>query len=452
MGSRRRSCCLKPSLSVLLSLWIIFLSTLNSQEFTVTAPLCVSGSSPDEPFTRDSYFSIPMSTESVSSLWRYVAKSWSLSAHEDLPVAAPLLSTGSNSWILQRPDLKIPWHLSCALSFWMVITLPTGKSCSLSLLDEPANGFAQYWNNTPAVKSSMANFQIQHLLLLSFSEPNHNSQCVWSFKPPLVKKDYRLWYYPLCLLHYLWYGNAEVQSYVGTVTSYVLSEHMEVDKLLHNCEAHVNLLGGAMGFWTKIKVLTNQPLTAISTTRLSTPSFHILEKQKLVSGSPLNLIILEKFIKTSSRQGRERSFSTSFFSKKRIIPPTSLFVRGDTILDFKTRKKYQLPSRLLSCVKVHLGPVDAAIFIWLRVEVLDGAATSQFIVTNRLLFEEFEVWFKSFLDWITSGNFDILHNSLSNLFKFVSLSMYSFEFYVLVSTFWFAHHDLYDVATIAVNV
>ncbi|CAN6912405.1 unnamed protein product, partial [Brassica oleracea] len=140
MGSRRRSCCLKPSISASLSLWIIFLSTLNSQAVTVTAPHCVSGSSPDEPLSRDSYLSILMWIESVSSLWRSVAQYWSLNALEDLPVAAPLLSIGSNSWISLRPDLKILWHLPCFLSFWMMITLPTGKICSLSLLDEPVNG------------------------------------------------------------------------------------------------------------------------------------------------------------------------------------------------------------------------------------------------------------------------------------------------------------------------
>ncbi|CAF2116771.1 BnaC08g43790D [Brassica napus] len=140
MGSRRRSCCLKSSISASLSLWIIFLSTLNSQAVTVTAPHCVPGSSPDEPLSRDSYLSILMWTESVSSLWRSVAQSWSLNALEDLPVAAPLLSIGSNSWISLRPDLKILWHLPCFLSFWMMITLPTGKICSLSLLDEPVNG------------------------------------------------------------------------------------------------------------------------------------------------------------------------------------------------------------------------------------------------------------------------------------------------------------------------
>lgn len=137
-----------------------------------------------------------------------------------------------------------------------------------------------------------------------------------------------------------------------------------------------------------------------------------------------------KFIQTSSRQDRERSFSTSFFPKKRIISPTSLLARGDTLLDFKTRIKNQIPSRLLSCVKVYLGPVDAATFFTRRVEVLDCAAISQVNVINRSLFQEFEVRFMSFIDRIVSGNFDILYNVLSNFVKFVSLSLYSVKFYV----------------------
>lgn len=62
--------------------------------------------------------------------------------------------------------------------------------------------------------------------------------------------------------------------------------------------------------------------------------------------------------------------------------------------EFKIGKKYQISSRLLSCLKFRLGPVDAATLTWLRIEVLDSAATSQINVTNRLLFEEFEAWFK----------------------------------------------------------
>ncbi|KAF2551116.1 hypothetical protein F2Q68_00035955 [Brassica cretica] len=263
MGSRRRICCLKPSISASLSLWIIFFSTLNSQAFTITAPHCVSGSSPDEPISRDSYLSILMWTESVS-LWRSVAQSWSLSALEDLHVAAPLLSIGSNSWISLRPDLKILWHLPRFLSFCMMVTLPTGKICSLSLLDESVNGFVQYWNDTPAVKS-----------------PKTTSYGVISSVRSTTSR----------------YGNADDKSCLGIVTSYGLSKLMEIDKLMSICEAvHVSFLCGATGFWPEIKVLTDKPQIAISTTSMSTSSFHSLELQKLVSVSPLNSTTLEKFI------------------------------------------------------------------------------------------------------------------------------------------------------------
>ncbi|CAN6865725.1 unnamed protein product, partial [Brassica oleracea var. botrytis] len=105
-----------------------------------------------------------------------------------------------------------------------------------------------------------------------------------------------------------------------------------------------------------------------------------------------------------------------------------------------------------SCVKVHLGPVDATILIQLRVEVLDSVATSLVCVTNRLLFEDLEVRFESLLVWIVSGNFNILHNILSNFFKFVSLSLYSLELYVGVSVYLLAHRGLYDVAISVVTV
>ncbi|KAG2317309.1 hypothetical protein Bca52824_020431 [Brassica carinata] len=162
----------------------------------------------------------------------------------------------------------------------------------------------------------------------------------------------------------------------------------------------------------------------------------------------LKLSCVDKFKQTSSRQGRERSLSTSSFSKERIFPPTSLVVRGDHLQASKTGKIYQLPSCLLSCVKVRMGPVDTTIFISMRVEVLDGVVTSHSIVTNRLLFEEFEVRCKSFVDWIASGNFDIFCNILSNFYKFVSLCLYFIKACIWILVSRLAHHGLYDDATI----
>ncbi|CAN7124671.1 unnamed protein product [Brassica rapa subsp. narinosa] len=164
---------------------------------------------------------------------------------------------------------------------------------------------------------------------------------------------------------------------------------------------------------------------------------------KLDRNSPFKSSFEDEFNQISSRQGRERSFSMSSFSKERIIPPISLCIRGDPLPAFKTRKNYQFPSRLLSCVKVRLGPVDATTLIRMRVEVLDGAATSYAIVTNRSLFEDFEVRFNR----IASGNFNIFRNILSNFYKFVSLSSYSIVLYVWGLAFCFAHRGLYDVAS-----
>ncbi|KAF3501980.1 hypothetical protein F2Q69_00044337 [Brassica cretica] len=103
---------------------------------------------------------------------------------------------------------------------------------------------------------------------------------------------------------------------------------------------------------------------------------------KLQTNSPLKLSFMDKFKQISSRQGRERSSSTSSF-QERIFPPQSLFVRGDPHPVFKTGNIYQYLNRLLSYVKVRLGPVDATTFIPKGVEVLDGVATSHVIVTNR---------------------------------------------------------------------
>lgn len=134
---------------------------------------------------------------------------------------------------------------------------------------------------------------------------------------------------------------------------------------------------------------------------------------KLQSSSPINLSFVDKFIKTSSRQGRERSSSPFSFSQERIISPKFLLLSGDLLQVLKIRKIYLYPSRLLSYVKVRLGPVDATILIGLRVEVWDSVATSHVTLTNRSLFAEFEVRYQSLIDWIASGNFDILHNALS---------------------------------------
>lgn len=165
----------------------------------------------------------------------------------------------------------------------------------------------------------------------------------------------------------------------------------------------------------KVKYLSNQTSIASSITSFNSPMDPSQERNKLVLTSPVTLISMVKFTQTSSRQGRERSFSIFSFSKERFILPKSLFVRGDTLPIFKTGKIYEFPNRLLFCVKARLGPVDATMLILMRVEVLASVETSHAIVTNRVLFVDFEVHFESFIDWIVCGIFDFLHNILSNL-------------------------------------
>ncbi|KAF3600799.1 hypothetical protein F2Q69_00038426 [Brassica cretica] len=173
-------------------------------------------------------------------------------------------------------------------------------------------------------------------MLLLLSDLTKDSRCIWSCEPIAMLKDYMLQCFLPCHPHHLRYGNAKDQSYIGITTPY--------------------------GVWQELKMLIQHPLIATTSTSLSTSFFRKSRIQKLAASSPLNLTNMEKFIQTSSHLGRERSFSASS-SKKRIIPPTSLCVRGDTLLEIKTGKNYKSHSRLLSCVKVYLGPVDTATLI-----------------------------------------------------------------------------------------
>ena len=80
-----------------------------------------------------------------------------------------------------------------------------------------------------------------------------------------------------------------------------------------------------------------------------------------------------------------------------------------------------------------MEPVDSTTLVQMRVEVLDGVATSLDIVTNCLLFEDFEMWFELLLDWITSGNFYI---SCSFLSIFYSLCLYLYLPLNFMLEFW----------------
>lgn len=177
----------------------------------------------------------------------------------------------------------------------------------------------------------------------------------------------------------------------GTLHPLVLNEYFITSGLFPFCSMCFVLKST---YSQKVKYLSNQTSIAISITSFNSPMDPSQERNKLVLTSPVTLISMVKFTQTSSRQGRERSFSISSFSKERFISPKSLFVRGDTLPIFKTGKINEFPNRLLSCVKARLGPVDATMLILMRVEVLASVATSHAIVTNRVLFVDFEVRIK----------------------------------------------------------
>ncbi|KAG5396285.1 hypothetical protein IGI04_018099 [Brassica rapa subsp. trilocularis] len=157
-------------------------------------------------------------------------------------------------------------------------------------------------------------------------------------------------------------------------------------------------------FWPDLSIFICGPKLATSTSRHCSVSSTNLRLLKLVTISSLRIPFVDKLNQLSSRQDRERYSSTSSFSKERLIPPTSLFVRGDFLSVCKTENNYKIFSRLLPCVNARLGPVNAMTLIQMRVEVLDGVATSHAIVTNSLLFEDFETRCKFFIDWIIRDN------------------------------------------------
>ncbi|KAF2556210.1 hypothetical protein F2Q68_00014905 [Brassica cretica] len=220
-------------------------------------------------------------------------------------------------------------------------------------------------------------------------QSTHGRPSTCFFEPPVVIIDFS-W---CCLfsgqLQHFWYGSAKEQCFMGTGISVGLSRITNVCHVLCNRGAQRKLPGDFVGLWIDFIALI---------TSLRTLLVHDLVRQKLAANSPVTSTSMAEFIQTSSRQGRERSFSTSSFSKERFSPPTSLFLRGDPPAVFKTRKIYQMPSRLLSYVMAHLGSVDAMIHIQLRIEALSSVATSHVFVTNRSLFEDLEVRFESFLD------------------------------------------------------
>ncbi|KAG5396384.1 hypothetical protein IGI04_018198 [Brassica rapa subsp. trilocularis] len=106
-----------------------------------------------------------------------------------------------------------------------------------------------------------------------------------------------------------------------------------------------------ISFWTTLPKCMRRPQLATSTPSQCSVSSPNLRLLKLETNSPLKLSFMVKFHQPSSRQGRERSLSTSSFSKERIILQTSLFVRDRLIPIAISEKLFNPFTILLSCLE-----------------------------------------------------------------------------------------------------
>ena len=112
-------------------------------------------------------------------------------------------------------------------------------------------------------------------------------------------------------------------------------------------------------FWPTLSKCMHRPQLVTSSSSQCSVSSPNLRLLKLKTNSPLKLSFTVKFHQPSSRQGRERSLSTSSFSKERIILQTSLFVRDRLIPIVISEKLFNSFTVLLSCLVVYTGPEDA---------------------------------------------------------------------------------------------
>lgn len=118
-----------------------------------------------------------------------------------------------------------------------------------------------------------------------------------------------------------------------------------------------------------------RPKLAISISRVCSVSSPNLRLLKLQSCSPLKLSFADKFIKSSSRQDRERSLSTSSFLEERTFPPPLLSMRDCYIPIAKSEK-------LFNSFTVLLSRVDATRFVFVMYSGGKGwFSTSQCKVT-----------------------------------------------------------------------
>ncbi|WZZ53991.1 hypothetical protein YC2023_054098 [Brassica napus] len=166
------------------------------------------------------------------------------------------------------------------------------------------------------------------------------------------------------------------------------------------------------------------PKSAIQISRQCSVLPSKLRFVQLEVNNPVKLSLVDRFIQTSSREGRERSFHTSSSSKERSpLRPNSLYSRDDPFPVSKTGKSYSFPNRLLSYRMVHLGPVDTTTSITMIVEVLEHVSKSR-VTVAILKFRRLEGRSNFFMIVFACGTFVNPFNVISSSVKLVSLSIY----------------------------
>ncbi|KAJ4901122.1 Uncharacterized protein Rs2_15073 [Raphanus sativus] len=164
---------------------------------------------------------------------------------------------------------------------------------------------------------------------------------------------------------------------------------------------------------------------------------------KLEDCSPIALT--EKANQISSCRGHERSFSPSLLLIEVNLFTKILLSEKYLSLGFKTKEYRPLPNGLLSGVMARLGPDDTTRFAPLRPEVLEYSTSRHMVTIFKS--EKFKGRSNFFMWLLVSGTF-VTFDILSNLSKFVFLSLYCFALNFPKKT---AHHCL-DVVLIHVTV
>ena len=184
--------------------------------------------------------------------------------------------------------------------------------------------------------------------------------------------------------------------------------------------------------------------SALTSEKIVARLFQKWSFSKLEDCSPLVFSLLKRLIKFPHAKDHERSFPhVLLLLGENLTIKTPLHERYSS-LGSKANEYCCFPYRLLSCVMVRLGPKDTTRLIPMRPEVLEHSTSRHTVTIFKS--ERFKERSNFFIWLLAGGTFETNLDILSNLFKFVSLSLHCFAFDFPKKT---AHH-LFDVAFIHV--